>query len=522
MASATLSGAFSTLDETNAQLVTLTQKYLGNKEYVLSGSDTGYIGAEIAPLAPYTNLTNRYYPTVATLPQLSSNIVTKGEIGGYFTPNNLGVSVYQAKELTSIIDTTKIEPGKIYKYIDPTLYNKGRGLTQKDQDNIIRHVENTDWMKGSFTDTSFDGQIKNSNLYQKFVPYQSNIESQKTDTNGVVTVKDDFEYWTGTEKNIWLETNKFTELDWLKYFDLELRTKYTLITPDKELYSWHADVYGNQYALYKPTLSSRSIYGMQNSYGELWVKTVDGSIYEATDALSAVYGRYNTQPTIYNQLTGNSVKNFEVFFDTLVFELSGYVIFEKIEFNYQEISITGSDKQYINLDLTSTVSTRLLSTSLLTGYNLPSQAKPYYGGIWYNESDKKFVTCLLLSAGLLSATPYLSGMVAPVLYEYNLNDPINRKRIWPSDKTNYSEYVYYENASADNLDKEYLTYIEPPVLTYNKTTNSYFITFLGYVDQRVKIINYSTGNITAAITNALVTETNVPIVTEAEVPLVVV
>ena len=63
---------FTTSDETNSQLVVLSQKYLGNKEYVLSGTSTGYIGAEVTPLAPWTNLTNRYFPTVATIPQVSS------------------------------------------------------------------------------------------------------------------------------------------------------------------------------------------------------------------------------------------------------------------------------------------------------------------------------------------------------------------------------------------------------------------------------------------------------------------
>ncbi len=42
-----------------------------------------------------------------------------------------------------------IRNGQIYKYIDPSRFNKGRGLTKKDQDNIIQHVENKDWMKYS-------------------------------------------------------------------------------------------------------------------------------------------------------------------------------------------------------------------------------------------------------------------------------------------------------------------------------------------------------------------------------------
>ena len=500
---------FTTSDETNSQLVVLSQKYLGNKEYVLSGTSTGYIGAEVTPLAPWTNLINRYFPTVATIPQVSSNIVTKDELGGYFTPNNLGVSTYQTKSITSYIDVSKIQIDNIYTYIDPSKFNKGRGLTQKDQDDIIVHIENKDWMKESFTDSAFDGQIKSTNLYQKFIPYQSNIESQKADTNGVITIKDNFEYWTGAEKNIWVQDNKFTELDWLKYFDIDIRNEYNLITPNKELYSWHADVYGNQYALYKPTLTPRSIYDMQNSYGELWVKLADGSVYKAVDALSAVYNKYASQSTIYNQLTANNIKNFEVYFDTLVIQLSGTVLFEKIIFDYDAITIANNSVQYLNIDLSSTVSTRLLSSISLTGINLTSTAKPYYGGIWYHEPEKKFVACMLLSA---TTTNGLTGVVAPVLYEYNINTPAERKRIYPTNKTDYSEYVYYYGASAaGDFDKQYLTYIESPVLTYNKSTNAYFITFIAYCGQYFKLINYSTQPLSYG--NVLATETGDPIVT---------
>lgn len=503
---------FTTADETNAQLLTLSQKYLGNKQYALSGTSTGYIGAEITPMAPWSNLANRYYPTIATIPQVSSNLVTKSELGGYFTPNNLGASTYQAKNLTSNIDLDKITSGEIYTYIDPASYNKGRGLTQTDQSNLISHVENTDWMKSSLTDTALDGQVKNSDLYQKFIPYQSNIESQKYDTNGVVTIKDDFEYWTGEQKNIWLQDNKFTELDWLKYFDLDLRTEYTIITPDKELYSWHADVYGNQYALYKSVSANRTIYDLQKSYGQMWVKLADNNVYKAPDALSAVYAKYSNQSSIYNQLTGNSIKNIEVFFDTLIIELSGYVLFEKIKFDYTDIEITNTDVQYLNLDISSTLPTRVLSSTSLTGVTVNTTAKPYYGGIWYNESSKKFVTCLILSAGLVTASPSASGIIVPVLYEYNLNDPANRKRIWPTNKTDFNEYIYYQGASATDPDKEYITYVEPPVITYNTSTATYFITFIAYVNQQLKIINYSTG--AAAVGNVIVTETSNPVTTE--------
>jgi hypothetical protein len=217
-------------------------------------------------------------------------------------------------------------------------------------------------------------------------------------------------------------------------------------------------------------------------------------------------------------LTGDNIKNIEVFFDTLVIELSGHVLLEKITFNYGNASITSNDVNYLNIDVSTNLPTRLLSSASLTGVSLNSTACPYYGGIWYNETSKKFTTCLLLSAGFSSG---LSGIVVPVLYEYDLNLPSERKRIFPTNTTDYNEYIYYSGASANDLpDKELLTYIEPPVITYNNNTNSYFITFIGYVNQYFKLVNYTTGKL--ILPNVIVTETNNIIVTETGDPLIAV
>ena len=89
------------------------------------------------------------------------------------------------------------------------------------------------------------------------------------------------------------------------------------------------------------------MYSMQNAYGELWVKTVDGTIYSAASALSAVYNKYVNYPTIYSQLTANTIKNFEVFNDTLIIDLSGYTVYEKIGFDYDNYVITGGSI-YVN------------------------------------------------------------------------------------------------------------------------------------------------------------------------------
>jgi hypothetical protein len=156
--------------------------------------------------------------------------------------------------------------------------------------------------------------------------------------------------------------------------------------------------------------------------------------------------------------------------------------------------------------------------------SLNNTAKPYYGGIWYDEPAKKFTTCLLLSTGFSSG---LSGLIVPVLYEYDINAPANRKRIYPTNTTDYSEYIYYVNATEcvsagyfHSGSKEYLTYIENPVLTFNKSTNAYYITFIGFVNQQFKLINYTTNANT--VRRVLVTETNKLILTETDCAIEVV
>ena len=493
-------------EQISAQLVTLTQKYLGNNEYVLSGTSNGYIGAQINAMAPWGNLTNKYYPTVATLPQSGNNLVTKDQLG-YFTPNNTGASVYLTKGITPYININSITPGTVYKYADPTKFNKGRGLTENDQDSIITHIEDKNWLKAANTGTAFDGQVINTDNYQKFIPYQSDYETTKRDSNGVVTIKDDYEFWTGNQKNIWLSTNKFTEQDWLQYHDINARINSLLITPlSTELYSWQTDVFGNNYALYKNVPpAGRTIYNMQSAFGQLFVKTVDGTILPAVSALSAVYSKYINNLDVYPQLISNNIKNFEVFYDTLIIELSGYTIYEKIKFDYTSCSINSHGVDFLPLDYHTKISSKLLSSTSLTGVTVSDKSDVYYGGHWYDEHNKKITACLLLSSYLVT-TSAASSLIVPVLYQYDINNPGNRVRIYPTNNTDYSLYLYTGSTM--------LTYIEPPVITYNNEAVTYSICFIGYIGQNFNIICYTTREnlggkvITNEVIVPITTETN--------------
>ena len=323
-----------TQSQIDSYLNTLSQKYLANDVYIVSGTNSGIVSASVIALSPYSNLSNRYYPTVAGIPNKGINLMTRAQLGGYFVPSNLGASQYLAKNITYTFNSDQIKNGEVYHFIEPTRFNKGRGLTQKDQGNVIDHLINIDWIKASNVSEYYNGNIINTDTFQKFLPYQSVYETRKSDSNGVVNARNDFEFWHGDKKQTWTESNSATKLTPEKYFDLASRVQGLVTTTGKELYSWNTDVFGNQYALYKTITNPHSLYDSTTATGLLWVKTVDDTISLAPSGLNLIYNAHKNNNTDYSQLTGNNIINFEVFFDTLVIQLSSSILYEKITFNF--------------------------------------------------------------------------------------------------------------------------------------------------------------------------------------------
>jgi hypothetical protein len=100
-----------TQSQIDSYLNTLSQKYLANDAYIVSGTNSGIVSASVIALAPYGNLTNRYYPTVAGEPDEGDNLKTRDQLGGYFVPSNLGASIYLTKNITYSINTDQIKNG---------------------------------------------------------------------------------------------------------------------------------------------------------------------------------------------------------------------------------------------------------------------------------------------------------------------------------------------------------------------------------------------------------------------------
>jgi hypothetical protein len=72
-------------------------------------------------------------------------------------------------------------------------------------------------------------------------------------------------------------------------------------------------------------------YNDLQSNGEIWMRAPNGERYPANQVLSSIYIKYDTvSETFYNDLTSNSVSNFDVIYDTLHITTTAGSIFEKI------------------------------------------------------------------------------------------------------------------------------------------------------------------------------------------------
>lgn len=475
--------------QVNAELLTLNQKYIGNDVVVVSGTATGYLTGGFAAFAPYANLSNRYYPTVAIYPNLGNNIVTKAQLGGYFLPKNLGAGVYLAKNIIYSFNTSQIAPGNVYSTIAPEKYNKGRGLTKNDQYSVVTHIPNNNWLKAIHVSDQFDGNVIEGDTYQKFIPYQSDYETNKTSSNGVVNPVDNFEFWTGPQKNIWLENGEVNKLTDLKYFNLNQRNTDLLVTPNQDLYAWQTDVFGTQYALYKNNLVSSGLYYKAKLPGNLWVKTIDSTTTPSNSALSSIYEKYTNNPVIYTQLSNNRIINIEVFFDTVVIELTNNILYEKIIFNYDTFTIEPAPQNYLPVTTGLTTSSALSTQLLRSTYGLVnSNAQTYFAGNWYDEDKKTITICTLLSstlsgtAGTVINSSGISSLFIPVLYRIDLNAPAEKVRIFPQYETDFSHYVYLVSLPTE---------IVTPVFTYNKDTNSYIVSFFKFSNNLINLVSYT-------------------------------
>jgi hypothetical protein len=392
----------------------------------------GATGILVDPVVPYANLTNRHFPTIASIPYVG-NIYNEADVGGFFTPKGLGVSVYLGKQYTNTLDATHTQ-NVIYKNIDN--YTSDYGLTNQYQVSPIKIEDiNSSWMKAGLTQGARAGFVANTKTYQEFIPYQTRYESQNIRNVGIRHMSDDYDPWTGYNDTTWIDETNFPPnfrgehpiRSWYNQFPLQGEYKMTV---------WKTDVFGNNYALFKDK-NINSIYDEKIASGDLWIRNSLGKIGAGNDLLENVYNKMISPSGLYYDISSNQIWNFDIFYDVILFETPNYIGIQKLRFDYdtKEIFSITDDLRYIDL------------------------SGNWFAGYWLHEDNKILTLCDVL---------FDNGLVYPTLHKYNLDTGEFRK-----------VYDGYNDSTLLELSATNITSIEKPVFTYNHLTKTYNVTFLG-------------------------------------------
>lgn len=410
----------------------------------------------VIPNNPWNSLPNRYYPTLALYPTLE-NLYSLTDSGGYFTPQNLGASVYLNKTFTTNLNLTSSALSGIFN--DGTDYPSGRGLTKQDQPTPYTEIlDNNAWLKEPIVSGPLAGTIKKSiaKKYQKFIPYQSEFETNPNQQTGLILPTSRQSPWGGKDDAVWTDIkNNPTSFTGVPNVSAWSNTQLLKQT-DKQLDCWVTDVYGNQYGLYK-NIKGVEPFSRRFIGGDLWTRKNSQIVSSASISLTGIFDTY-TNTHLQNELYNGGIRKIDMFFNTLYVETSGTVLFEKVIYDYDNdyiYSIT-DDTRYLSLAIPVSASLqREITKESLSEYTFAK-----VGDTWFMPQEKiVYVSVCGLSGNILT----------PELYKLDL---LSREffKVFPNNN---------EKITINELSSLQLQTIDPPVLTYNSSKKQFLFTILG-------------------------------------------
>jgi hypothetical protein len=420
------------------------------------------INLSIQPDTPWEYLSNRFYPTVAVIPHLGS-LFSESQVGGFFTPANLGVSYYLNRDYTVSVITSSTQLTSSFE--DPLIHLGGRGLTKQDQNTPYTLTEeNNAWLKEPYTSGRASGNIKKTvtKTYQKFIPYQSSYETNAATQPGLVTPTSRQSPWGGTNDAEWTDYANYTvsfagDVNVDKWAELQV-----LKTNGQQLDNWATDIFGNQYGLYK-SLSGVSPCDRKKVTGNIWTRKNSRYVSPAIKSLSGVFDSLSGT-WLHNELVGNGVVKIDVFFDTFYVETTGAIFLKKIDYNYETdkiYSITDNSR-YISLAMPVSASLIREYENINNYYDFSTRNKfAKAGETWFFPQEKQLI---------LSVCGISSNNIQPALYKLDINTQVFAK-IFPllPDDINLINSLSSLNLSS----------IDDPVLSHNSLNKEFVMTVLG-------------------------------------------
>jgi len=242
---------------------------VGEDHFVISSID-GEQESYLTVDHPWRNLGNRYFATIASV-QLTDNIYTKYEKGGYNLPMTLGMPMALGRNKIVSNDPDISDN----HYPSPTFYSNGYSFTKEFQLSPVLHDSYLNWINVRSFSGNGKGILSNRGTYQEMTPYQTTYESTKSTTLGISRVDDELDPWTGTEDNIWEDDANYPS-DFRKIYDIDAWYDDRVIINGVED-RWGVDIYGNNYALYKDD-DNDNLFDRALSGGTLVIRDVVGAI----------------------------------------------------------------------------------------------------------------------------------------------------------------------------------------------------------------------------------------------------
>lgn len=435
----------------------LASKFAGTTMYYASG-DVGGILYE--PQHKTGNILNRYYSSHATVPSVGKLKPFKSK-GGYFLPHKEGLLNYAGHDSYVELDENAITED-IQTYPDPTVYGTGRGNTKSDQKSPFNTTDDISSIKQSKSDSQGHGDLSDSNKLQKFYPYQSREETLDLHATGVSRAQDDVDFWSGNKKDLWAHSDIYP----IKSVNsLPITEKMDdLLISNQVLYQWRTDIYGNEYALYKPThptrrtteqidnnlvgsttrntattdfkttsgqffqerttnyydytlssfntvyedessslTSSKTVYSRGTSIGNFYFRNIYSNVISpVSSALSAVFIKYRGDTDIINQLYNNVIQ-FDIIDNVVIIETPLFLVIEKFNFDFDTGIFTSTLPKKVFLSLS----------------GRPSDFEKY-SNLWYDDIDNDIYLTHTVVHPWLSATNY--KVVYPNIYRFNIDD----------------------------------------------------------------------------------------------------
>lgn len=407
--------------------------------------------------SPWANLSNRCYPTVAAFPAVN-NLYSDSDIGGFFAPKNLGAGIYINRDYSATLSLTSSALSSYFQ--DITKQYSGRGLTKEEQPTPYENlVENNIWLKEPTVAGPIAGTIKKKifKKYQKFIPYQSGYESNPRSRIGLLNPTSRQSPWTGKEDSEWGDLQNYPlsptgELNVQNWADSQILKQNKL-----QIDNWCTDVFGNQYGLYK-ALSGTTPHTRKFVSGEIWVRKNSQFTAPSYIELKNVFDTYQSSSLVH-ELTGKGIRRIDMFFDTLLIETSGTIIFEKINYDYTNDNIFSLTDEARYISLAMPVSANL--DREFANINLSNFTFAQAGETWFFPNEK------LVTQSVCGLT---NSILTPELYQLDLNTQIFKK-IFPVNSADI--------ATINELVNLNLASIEPPTLSHNSLRKEYLLTILG-------------------------------------------